>query len=56
MRLGLPGMDKIGELDGVLDEEDGDVVAYDISVALLGVEFDCKAAHITNGIGRATAS
>lgn len=56
VRLGLGGMDDIGELDGVLDEEDGDVVAYDVPVALLGVKFDCKAAHITDGIGRATAS
>jgi hypothetical protein len=56
VRLGLPGMDNVGELDGVLDEKDGDVVAYDVPVALLGVELDGKAAHITDGIGRATAS
>lgn len=34
---GLDGMDEVGELDGVLDEEDGDVVADDVQVALVGV-------------------
>ena len=32
---GLDGVDQIGELDGVLDEEDGDVVADNVKVALI---------------------
>lgn len=33
----LDGVDKVGEADGILDEEDGDVVANDIEVALIGI-------------------
>ena len=36
-----------------LDEEDGNVVADDIPVAVLGVHFDGEAAHIAGGIGGA---
>lgn len=34
---GLDGMDEVREMDGRLDEEDGDVVPHDIEVALVGV-------------------
>ena len=33
----LDGVDKVGEADGILDEEDGDVVTDDIEVALIGI-------------------
>ena len=33
----LDGVDKVGEADGILNEEDGDVVADDIEVALIGI-------------------
>ena len=48
--LGLHGMREVRELDAVLDEEDGHVVADEIEVALLGVELHREAAH---GVGRA---
>lgn len=35
--LGLDGVDQVGELGGRLDEEDGDVVANNVKVALVGV-------------------
>ena len=33
-------MDKIGRLDRILNEEDGDVIAHHIEIALVRVEFD----------------
>ena len=32
----LGGVDEVGKLDGVLDEEDGDVVADEVPVAFAG--------------------
>ena len=43
-------MDQVGELDGVLNEEDWNTVAHNILIALLSVEFDGKASHITHSI------
>ena len=39
-------MDEVGELDGILDEENRDVVADQVPVAFLGVKLDGKAAHV----------
>ena len=49
----LRGMDQVGELDRVLDEEDGDVVADEIPVAFLGVELHREAAHVAGQVGGA---
>ena len=49
----LGGVDEVGELDGVLDEEDGNVVADEIPVAFGGVHLDGEAADVAGGIGRA---
>ena len=49
----LGGVDQVGELDRVLDEEDRDVVADEIPIALLGVELDREAAHVARQVGRA---
>ena len=49
----LGGVDQVGELDRVLDEEDRDVVADEVPVALLGVELDGEAAHVARQVGRA---
>ena len=49
----LGGMDHVGELDRVLDEEDRDVVADEVPVALLGVELDREAADVARQVGRA---
>ena len=56
VRLHLHGVDEVGELDGVLDEEDRDVVADEIEVALLGVELDREAAHVARRVDRAGAA
>ena len=56
VRLHLYRMDQVGKLDGVLDEEDRDVVAHQIPVAFPGVQLDGKAAHIARcvaGVGAA---
>ena len=37
VRARLDRVDEIGELDGILDEEDGHVVSNDIKVAFVGV-------------------
>ena len=51
--LGLGRVDQVGKLDGVLDEEDRDVVADDVPVALFGIKLDGKAAHVARQVGRA---
>ena len=56
VRFRLARVDKFGELDGVLDEEDRDVVPDDVPVALLCVELDSEAANITNSVRRASAA
>lgn len=38
--LALLGVDKVGELDGITDEEDGSVVSDHIVVTFLSVELD----------------
>jgi hypothetical protein len=51
--FGLHGVDQVGELDRVLDEEDGDVVADEVEDAVLGVELDGEAAGVAGGVGGA---
>ena len=53
VRLGLHGVDEVGELHRVLDEEHRDVVADEVPVALVGVELHREAAHVARGVGRA---
>ena len=49
----LDGVDEVGELDRVLDEEHRDVVADEIPVALLRVELDGEAADVAGEVERA---
>jgi hypothetical protein len=56
VRLRLASVDDIRELDRILDEENGDVVANDIPVALRGVELQGKATSVTDGVRATTAS
>jgi len=49
--LRLCSVDNVGELDSVLDEENGNVVSNDIPVALVGVELHGEASYISDGIG-----
>ena len=44
---------EVGELQAVLDEEDRDVVADEIEVALVGVELRREAADVAGGVRRA---
>ena len=53
VRFRLHGVDQVGELHRVLDEEHGDVVADDVEVALVGVELRGEAADVARGVGRA---
>ena len=54
--LGLHRMDEVGKFDGVLNEEDGDVVADEVPVAFLGVELHCKAANVAREVERSLAA
>src|ERR1700716_1523097 len=48
----LHGMDHVGELDRILNEEDRNVVTYQVPVAFLGVELDGKSAHVAWSVDR----
>src|ERR1035437_4459656 len=50
------GMDEVGEFDGILDEENRDVVADQVPVAFLRVKLDGKSAYVTRGIYRTRAA
>ena len=52
----LPGVDDVGELDGVLDEEDRHVVADQVPDALLRVELRREPAGVADGVGRAAGA
>ena len=44
-------VDEVGELNGIANEEDRSVVAYQVVVAFGGVEFHRETAWVTPGIG-----
>src|SRR5674476_364898 len=48
----LDGMDEVREFDGVLNEENRNVVADQVPVAFLGVKLDCKSAYVTRCVDR----
>ena len=56
IRFLLRGMDEVGKLDRVLDEEHGNVVADDVEVSRLRVQLHRKSAHITRQIERTLVS
>lgn len=45
------GMDDIRKFDGILDEEDGNIVTDDVPVPFVSVKLDCKSTHISDGVG-----
>jgi hypothetical protein len=47
LRVSLLGVDEVGELDRVSDEENWSVVADHVIVAFFGVEFHCKSSRIS---------
>ena len=49
---GLRGVDQVGKLDRVLDEEHRDVIADQVPVALRRVELRGETAHVAGEIGR----
>src|SRR5512141_1450259 len=49
-------MDEVGEFDGILDEENRDVVADQVPIAFLSVKLNRKSAHVTRGIYRTSAA
>ena len=50
-RVRLLGVDEVRELDRVADEEDAEVVADEVPVAVLGVELDREAARVADRLG-----
>ena len=54
--VGLDGVDQVGELDAILDEEDGDMVPDDIVVPFLRVEPDGEPSDVSDGISAAAGS
>src|ERR1035437_6625296 len=54
--LHLYRMDEVGEFDGILDEENRDVVADQVPVAFLGVKLDGKSTYVTRGVYRTSAA
>src|SRR5687768_12373966 len=53
MGLRLGCMNQIREFHRVLNEENWNVVAYQIPIPLVGIELDGKTSHIAHRIGRA---
>ena len=51
-RIGLERVNHVRELDRVADEEDRQVVADQIPVAVLGVELDGESARVAQRLGR----
>lgn len=54
VRFRFDGMDEIRKFDGILNEEDGRVIAYQIIVAFLGIEFGSPTADIPYCIRRSS--
>lgn len=54
--LGLDGVDQVGELDGILDEKDGNVVTDDIKVALVSVKAGGETVDIAGEVRTATTA
>ena len=50
VRVGLGRVDHVGELDAVLDEEHGDVVADEVEGALVGVELHGEPPGVAHGV------
>ena len=50
VRLGFYSMDEVRKLDGILNEEDWNVVPDNVPDTLLGVELGGEATNITNSI------
>src|SRR5665647_1885672 len=56
VRFHLDGMNEVREFNGVLDEENRNVVADQVPVDLLGVKLDGEPAYVTRRIDRTRAA
>lgn len=56
VRAGLDRVDQVGEADGVLDKEDGDVVADNVKVSFVSVEAGSEPVDIASGISTAAGT
>jgi hypothetical protein len=56
LRVALLGVDKVGELGGVAQEEDRSVVENPIEIAFIGADFDSETAGVTGSVRRAILS
>ena len=56
VRFWLDRMDEIRELDRLLDEEDGDVIANDVPVAFFGVEFGGETSNVSDSVCASSAT
>ncbi len=54
--LHLDRVDEVGELHRVLDEKDRDVVADQVEIAFLGIEFGGETAHVAGQVARPGAA
>ena len=50
MRLRLHSMNNIGEFNGILNEENRDIVSDKVPDTLVSVELDCEPSNITNSV------
>ena len=50
VRLRFDGVDEVGKLDGILDEEHRDVIADKVVIPFFSIELHGKAAHVTRQI------
>jgi hypothetical protein len=50
LRVALLGVDKVGELGGVAQEEDRSVVENPIEIAFIGADFDSETAGVTGSV------
>src|SRR5450631_568108 len=56
VRLHFDRMNEVWKFDGVLNEEHGYVVANEVEIAFLRIEFNRKASHIARQIAGASAA
>ncbi|AIM24309.1 hypothetical protein SERRSCBI_23986 (plasmid) [Serratia sp. SCBI] len=56
MRLWLHRMDKVRELNRILNEKYGRIITYEIKIAFFSIEFCCPASNISYRISRASGA
>lgn len=54
VRLRLHSVNEVREFNGILNEENGNVISDDVPVAFFSIELDRKPSDIANGVLHAT--